>query len=65
MLYRYSPRFWLGGQSQAPAALFPGTRPSMHCTGDWVGIGADLDWSGKSPNLPPGFETGPLSNFQI
>jgi hypothetical protein len=63
MLYSYSPQFWVGGQSKAPAALFPGTRHSMHCTGSWVGIGADLNWSGKSPRPPPGFETGPLGTF--
>jgi len=63
MFYLYSPRFWMGGQSLAPDALFPGTRPSMHCTGVWVGIGADLNWSGKSPHPPTGFEIESLGTF--
>jgi hypothetical protein len=45
----------VGGQRHAPAALSPGKKPDIHCTGGWVGPRADLDWCTKS-RLPPGFD---------
>jgi len=36
------------GQRHAPAAPYPRERPGTHCTGDWVGFRAGLDWCGKS-----------------
>jgi len=38
----------LGGQRHAPAALPPGKKSGIHCTGNWVGIVAGLDGCGKS-----------------
>jgi len=43
----------VGGQRHAPAALPLGNRPGTHCTTDWVGPMAGLEWCGKS--LPPVF----------
>ena len=45
----------VGGQRQAPAALPPGKRLDIHCTGGWVGPRAGLDVCGKS-RPPPGFD---------
>ena len=45
----------VGGQRHAPAALFPGKRPSTHYIGGWVGPTAGLDGCGKS-RPPPGFD---------
>jgi hypothetical protein len=45
----------VGGQRHAPTALFPGKRPSTHCTGGWVGPRTGLDTLRKiSP--PLGFD---------
>jgi len=44
----------VGGQRHVGTALLSGQRPGAHCTGDWVGPGADLDGHGKS-RPPPGF----------
>ena len=33
----------VGGQRQVPAALTPGKRTGIHCTGSWVGPRAGLD----------------------
>jgi len=38
----------VGGQRQAPAALYPGNRPGTHCTRGWVDSKAGLDWCGNS-----------------
>ena len=38
----------VGGQRHAPAALLPGKRTGIHCTGGWVGTRAGLEWRGKS-----------------
>ena len=38
----------MGGQHHAPAALPPGKKPGIHCTGGWVGPKAGLDGCGKS-----------------
>jgi len=43
------------GQCHVPAALYPGKRPSTHCTGGWVSPIAGLDRCGKS-RPPPGFD---------
>jgi hypothetical protein len=43
------------GQCHAPAALYPGERPSTHCTGGWVCPRPSLDRCGKSCT-PPGFD---------
>jgi hypothetical protein len=38
----------VGVQCHAPAALSPGKRHGIHCTGGWLGPRADLDGYGKS-----------------
>jgi hypothetical protein len=41
----------LGGQRNAPVALYRRERPGTHCTGGWLGPRANLDGCGKSrPN---------------
>ena len=45
----------VGGQRHTPAAYPLNNRPGTHCTEDWVGPRAGLDWSGKT-RLPPGFD---------
>ena len=39
----------MSGQQHAPAALYPRERPSIHCTGGWVGLKAGLDGRKISP----------------
>ena len=40
----------VGGQRHAPAALPPGKKPGIHCTGGWVG--PRMFWTGaKNPAL--------------
>ena len=41
--------------SATPWPLYPRQRPSTHCTGCWVGLGAGLDMCGKS-RPPPGLD---------
>jgi len=36
------------GQRHAPAAPYSRERPGTHCTGDWVGLRAGMNWCGKS-----------------
>jgi hypothetical protein len=38
----------VSGQGNAPAALPPGKKAGIHCTGGWVGPSAGLDGCGKS-----------------
>jgi len=40
------------GQRHAPAAPYPRERPSMHCTGGWLGLMVGVDRCGKSPDRP-------------
>jgi len=34
-----------------PGRTLPRERPGIHCTGDWVGPRAGLDWRKNSPHL--------------
>jgi len=36
------------GQRHAPAAIYHGKSPGIHCTGGWVSLRAVLDRCGKS-----------------
>jgi hypothetical protein len=45
----------VGGQRRASAALPPGKRPGIHCTGGWVGPRVGVDGCGKCHHLP-GFD---------
>jgi hypothetical protein len=48
---------WVGGQRHDPAALSPGKKPGIQCTGGWVGSRAE--WTGAenpAPPPPPGFD---------
>ena len=56
LLYSF---FEVGGQGFAPAALHPGKRLGVHCTGRWVGPRAAIDGCKnfvptgiRSPELP-------------
>jgi hypothetical protein len=41
----------VSGQQHVPAALYPGDRPSTHCTGGWVGSRVGLDgWKISPPS---------------
>ena len=39
---------WVWVVNATPRPLYPRERPSTHCTGGWVGLGASLDRRGKS-----------------
>jgi len=41
----------MGGQRQTPAALLPGKRPGVHCTGDWWT--PQPVWTGAEILVPP------------
>jgi hypothetical protein len=42
----------MGGQSHAPAALYPGKRRGTHCVGGWVGLRNGLDtWHGNKHDV--------------
>jgi hypothetical protein len=45
----------VGGERHVLAALPPGRRPGIYCTGGWVVPRADLDVCGKSPSPSRGF----------
>jgi len=45
----------LGGQRHAPATLTPRKESGFHGRGDWVGLGAGMNWPTKS--RPTMFET--------
>ena len=47
-------RMWVNGQQHAPAALYPGERPGIHCIVGWVGPRAGMD--GRKISLPLGFD---------
>jgi hypothetical protein len=60
--YRYSSTLTLtsaldgvGGQRHAPAALPPGKRAGIHCTGGWVGPQGRYEW-GRIISPPSGFD---------
>ena len=53
----------VNGQRYATAAL-PLDRPGTHCTGGWMGLGADLDGCGKSRHHRR-LNTKPSSRYRI
>jgi hypothetical protein len=54
----------VGGQRHASAALLPGKKPGMHCTGGRMGPRVSLDGCGIC-RPPPGFVTRTLQPVAI